>query len=353
MLVTGKRVQHYLQRNINHFLERMRFRRASVRSTAGKTVRVVFIGAGRIAWEHLKTLAAMKGVEVVGICNRGRGDLRPISRAFRVPRTSTDWLSLVEELKPDAAFVLVDPFSTYEVAEILLRRGIHCLIEKPPGVSIEEAEAMAEVAEQSGCINMVGLNRRYYSSIRGALDLVQRHSKLVAFHMEHPERIHLLVTQDPGRYQERHLQRWLFIDGIHHIDLMRRIGGDVVEVRGSRKAFSGGVGESFSLALTFKNGITGTYASHWRSPAVERLVLFGEGVQVVLEPYSQGRVLYPNGIVHPLPVAQEDVLFKPGFYQQNLAFLRAVATGGAVQQPGVNLHEALQSMRLVETINSI
>src|SRR5437867_2826134 len=57
-----------------------------------------------------------------------------------------------------------------EVSGLLLRRHLPCVIEKPPGRSLEEAASLAILARETGTRHMVSLNRRFNPYLNQALE---------------------------------------------------------------------------------------------------------------------------------------------------------------------------------------
>ncbi|WP_417670336.1 Gfo/Idh/MocA family protein [Roseibium sp.] len=78
--------------------------------------------------------------------------------AYGFERATDDWRVLVNDPAVDAV-IIASPQQTHRaVAEAALALGKPVFCEKPLGASIEDSRAMAEVAEASGCANMVGFN---------------------------------------------------------------------------------------------------------------------------------------------------------------------------------------------------
>ncbi len=63
--------------------------------------------------------------------------------------------------KPDAVCLNVPPPVTAALACQVLRLGYPLLLEKPPGLTAEEVDAMIAAAGETGAPNMVAFNRRY------------------------------------------------------------------------------------------------------------------------------------------------------------------------------------------------
>jgi len=78
--------------------------------------------------------------------------------AYGFHRAARDWRELVEDPKVEA-IVIASPQATHrEIAEAAFALNKPVLCEKPMGASLEDAIAMTEAADKSGCVNMVAYN---------------------------------------------------------------------------------------------------------------------------------------------------------------------------------------------------
>lgn len=106
--------------------------------------RIAVIGFGKIAKDqHLPAIAA---------------DARFTLAAAVSPRTPgppgvpcfADTESMLASADLDAVAVCTPPSARYEIARLCLERGLHCLLEKPPGVTVGEVQALARLADARG-----------------------------------------------------------------------------------------------------------------------------------------------------------------------------------------------------------
>ena len=98
-------------------------------------------------------------------------DLRPertemFCREFGFKRAYSDYREMLETEKPDAVLVIMPVPLTAEVAIDVMERGYNVIMEKPPGVSVEEAMAIHACAVKNGVHARVALNRRYMPLLR-------------------------------------------------------------------------------------------------------------------------------------------------------------------------------------------
>lgn len=314
-------------------------------------VRVALIGAGKIAPEHLKVLHAFDDVALAGICNRGNSDLTPLAKEFEIEQTFSDWVQMLDTVQPDAVVVLVSHFLTVEVAAECIRRGIPALIEKPVGFSSAETAQLAELAAKHGTLNMVAVNRRYYSTINAALRAVQVRGPLMGVQIEAPEAIRRI--RENSRHGTELLDRWLVANSIHAIDLFRHIGGDVAELHTMIHAWREPHADSFSTTMRFENGALGTFIAHWQSVPGWRLTIYGDGVKAVLDPFEAGELRYSGGKVQKIKPDPVDVDYKPGFYRQARAFIDALVYDEPLAWPASDLADTVKTMRLIEQIGQL
>src|SRR3954451_618074 len=125
-----------------------------------RDLRVVMIGAGWIVPFHLAALDRLGRTAVVGVASA------QLERAAAVaePRgaaAATDPIALVDELRPDLAYVCVPPFRAVAIGEALVERGVPFLTEKPLAATDAAGPArLADLIDRQGLIVAVGYHLR-------------------------------------------------------------------------------------------------------------------------------------------------------------------------------------------------
>ena len=106
---------------------------------------------GRARRSHLPYLSALKDVKVVALCDPNPTALLDTGEEFRVSRMfpSIDELLDAEASRLDAVFVASPAHINAQVALPCLERGVNTLIDKPPGMSVEETIELRNAAEKS------------------------------------------------------------------------------------------------------------------------------------------------------------------------------------------------------------
>ena len=310
-------------------------------------LKVGVIGAGFFAEKHLEVLTALEDVEVGALCSRGHPRIRALAERFNIARTFSNLDQMFDEVKPDAVFVLVNVGRMVSVVSECLRRRVPTLIEKPPGLSAAEARALRDLAAAQNCMNMVGLNRRFYSVMQRAREAILEVGPLVSVLVEAPERLWEYKT---GAHPPEVVAGLLFANGIHSIDLLRYFGGDVELVHALASQWNEEQKNSFGALMRFEGGAMGQYIANWMSPGGWSVTLYGMDRRVLLKPLERGLLFDRSGAETELPVDETDVKYKPGLYAQDRYFLDCVREGRAPSYPAADLADAAKTMELIEAI---
>jgi len=311
-------------------------------------LKIAVIGAGNIAEKHLEVLRAFPDVDVSAICSRGHPRIDALAERFGIERKFSDYRQMLDTVSADAVFVLVSAMQIVPVAGECLRRGVPTMLEKPPGLSASEAQGLAEIARTTDCLNMVALNRRFYSVMQRAREAILEVGPMVSVLVEGPER--LGEVKAVGIHPPEIIEGLLFANGIHCIDLLRYFGGDVEHISATSGQWNEEQKNSFGALIKFHGGATGHYIAHWMSPASWSVTLYGMGRRVSLNPLERATLVESDRTEKLLPVDESDVQFKPGLYAQNRFFVDCVKDRRKVTYPAADLADAVKTMRLIEAI---
>lgn len=232
-------------------------------STTNRT-RVGVIGAGNIATiAQLPTLVKRDDVELAALVSR-RDDPGPLVRRWgfsAVHRTVEDMLA-AEDL--DAVFVLTPRSEHAHAVQACLQRDLDVFCEKPLAPSVEEATALADLAEERGRILMVDFNRRYAPVYVAGRDTFG--STGATFCVAQKNR--------PGSEY-----RATFENAIHMVDLLRwYCGGEPVEVTAHSAGADLWEEDGTTAVVRFDSGATGVLVAARTAGAWnEKLDAYGGG----------------------------------------------------------------------------
>lgn len=129
-----------------------------------KHARVAVIGAGNMGKNHLRTLKAIDGVELVALADIAL-DSRKLAKQYQIEHF-TNYIQLLDEIKLDAVSIVVPTPLHFAAGKEVLSRGIHCLIEKPIASTPQEGEELIKLAKKHKCVFTVGHIERYNPMIQ-------------------------------------------------------------------------------------------------------------------------------------------------------------------------------------------
>lgn len=123
-------------------------------------MRLAVVGAGQACAPHLQSLKDLdSGLELACVVARNVSKLATLNLPAGT-RTSTRLEDILEDTSIQAVLVLTPPHTHLEIVQQLARAGKHVLVEKPLDISLEKAQQMVDICEQSGVKLAVMLQHR-------------------------------------------------------------------------------------------------------------------------------------------------------------------------------------------------
>lgn len=310
-----------------------------------KKVKFALIGAGKMAQQaHYPALSKLDEVELVGICDLFQDKAKEVAEQFNIPNVYTDYRKMLKEQKVDGVYILMPPHHLFDIVMYALSQNLHVFIEKPPGITTYQAQAMARQAEKYNCISMVGLNRQHAPVLRYGKDFVTSRGVVTQV-------VATFFKQKGAAFFNGALSA-LHSDTIHCVDAMRYLAdADHTEVHSLVSQFGDEVVNSWNSIIRFQNGAVGVLMSHYNpGTRIHRFEIHGKGVSALLDP-SNGGMLYENGKLveefTPEDIAADED--KNGFLYQAKEFVAGIQEG---RQPRTNFADAARTMELCDLINA-
>lgn len=133
-------------------------------------LRAAVIGVGYLGNFHAQKYAAIDNVELVGVVDNDPQRAAEIASSLGV-KTFSDHRELIGQV--DAVSVVVPTQYHHTVARDFLSAGVNVLIEKPITVTIEEADELIALADQSGVVFQVGHLERFNPVLVALDDILQ------------------------------------------------------------------------------------------------------------------------------------------------------------------------------------
>ena len=128
-------------------------------------IRLAIIGCRNMGSKHLAVLREnfSEEIEIAGIMNS-----TPESSRHRAGELGVPFFSCLDEISPDtvdAAIIATPALNHADIAEILLRRGIPCLVEKPLATTLADCDRLIAAAEESGVLLLAGHTENYNPAV--------------------------------------------------------------------------------------------------------------------------------------------------------------------------------------------
>jgi 2-alkyl-3-oxoalkanoate reductase len=115
-----------------------------------KSLRVALVGCGRISAYHVAALKAIRGVEIVAVCDLDERLARETATRHGVRGCFTDMEAMLGDLRPEVVHLLTPPASHLALARIAAKHRAHMYIEKPFAANETDARLILELAREAG-----------------------------------------------------------------------------------------------------------------------------------------------------------------------------------------------------------
>jgi predicted dehydrogenase len=233
---------------------------------------------------------------------------------------------MLKQEKLDGCIAVVPPENIAELGIKLLKLGIPCVVEKPLGASLAEAQALRDSAVATKTPNMVSVNRRFMPLLNRAIEWTRNAGRL--------RYVHCTLARHARQEPE-----FLWATAIHAVDTLRHIAGQVVAFDLQTLKASSVATAWYVLDLQFEGGISGRVDVLPTAGMVEETYdLFGEGFRAsVTCPFGPqlGRRCFCDGRLieaeNAAVDAPEDIV--NGCYDEAATFIEALR--GGVPKPSI------------------
>ena len=203
-------------------------------------MRFLVVGCGSIGRRHLTNLVQMGAGQVLA-CDANPATLDAVTSGLGIPGFS-DFKEALDQ-GPDVVMVCTPTHLHMPPALAALEAGAHLFIEKPLSSSLEGTDRLLKLAQQKQRTVLVGCNMRFHPGVahlKRELDAGAIGEPLLfRAHFSH-----YLPNWRPGQdYRQTYSARrdqggGIVMEGVHEIDYLRWLGGEIAEVKASRALLS-------------------------------------------------------------------------------------------------------------------
>ncbi len=284
------------------------------------------VGTGLMGIEYAKVLKSL-GVTFVPI---GRGkqscDKFTSETGLKSIEGGIDTFLQSNPVIPDGAIIAVGIEALSDTTIKLVEYGVkNILLEKPGIAYIPEIEVLAKLAYSNNANILLAYNRRFYSSVLKAKELIEADGGVKSFHFEFTEWSHSIGTMQKT-IAEHH--NWFLGNSTHLIDTAFYLCGIPKEM----SCFHAGSlywhpsGSVYSGAgISNKNALF-SYIANWEAPGRWNLEIMTQKHRYIFKPMEKLQVMNIGSVAVEFVSDIDyslDEQFKPGLYLQTKAFLEA------------------------------
>lgn len=281
------------------------------------------IGAGGMSVDYAKVLDAQNAEFIV----IGRGENSAIEFEKNIDKTvilgGLESFLKTNPKTPTAVIVSVGVQHLYKSTMQLLEFGVkQILVEKPGSILNSEIQNLYTYSENVGANIYIAYNRRFYSSVLKAQEMIKLDGGVNSFNFELTEWSHVIEKIDKSSDV---LASWFLGNSTHVADLAFFLGG---KPRKITTYTSGGLSwhpssSIFAGAGISTNGALFNYSADWESAGRWSVEVLTKENRYIFRPL-EGLSVQKRGTIPQVVVKLDDELdkkYKPGLYLQVKAFL--------------------------------
>lgn len=290
---------------------------------------ILMIGAGPMAQEYAKVLNGLdRDFVVVGRSAASAAKFQDATgvRAFV---GGLDKFSESEDLQQFEFGIVTTGVEQLAPTTIkLIDYGIkNILVEKPAGLDAQEITELADYAVSNDAKVYVAYNRRFFSSLLAAKDIIEQDGGVQSFNFEVTEWGHVISKLEKG---EGVKENWFLANTTHVTDMAFHLGGFPEQL----SCFSSGGEEwhtrsyNFSGAGVSNLGALFAYHGNWGSAGRWSVEVLTSSHRLIFRPMEKLQMQKLGSVMIESVEINEslDIQYKPGLYKQTEAFLNGDAS---------------------------
>lgn len=240
-------------------------------------VRVLVVGLGNMGASHASAYHRNPGFEIVGLVSRTIKS-KTIPDELQGYPLYEDYQEALDGTKPDAVSINTWPNTHAEFAITAMRAGAHVFMEKPIGVSNEEAQEVVAVARETNRKLVLGYILRVHPSWVKFIEIGQTLGKPLVMRLN----LNQQSSGDAWMWHKNLIDSLIpIVDcGVHYVDVMCQLtGAKPVRVHGIGAALWADADKQNygHLHVTFDDGSVGWYEAGW-GPMMSETAFFVKDV---------------------------------------------------------------------------
>jgi predicted dehydrogenase len=327
-------------------------------TTSTASVGLVVVGYGYWGPNIVRNAIERSDLDMLALCELDTARTREFSRRYPGVPTSADFEALLDDASVEAVAIATPPRTHFRLVGQALEAGKHVLVEKPLATSVQQAQALVELAERRGLVLMPGHTFLYSPPVNKVRDLISE-GHLGEIYFVTSARMNLGIYQADGVVCDLAPHDLSIL--LYWLD--RRVS--VVAASGCT-VFQRGVPETAFLTLFFEDGCTANVQLSWLAPRkVRQMVVVGSRRMVQYDDTSADDLVrvYDRGFdfSEPTNFGEYQLTYRSGdmvaphiHAAEPLSleledFVAAITTG---RRPRSHAHFGLEVVRVLEAANA-
>jgi predicted dehydrogenase len=299
-----------------------------------KKMRFGVIGAGKIGTYHIRTLAKMPEVELVGVSDANLLQAQVLAWKYN-SLAYKDFSDLLPQV--DALVVAVPTEYHAEIAIKAMEAGVHCMVEKPITNSVEDARKLLALAELKKVVLQVGH--------------VERFNPAVIETLKHVKKPRFVSIERLGPYDPRMSAIGVTLDlMIHDLDIiLTMIDSPIDSFEAVGASILSGHEDITNVRIKFKNGcIADITASRVTMERSRRMRIYQEDSYLSIDYISARLKIYKKKVPVLKSLKDVEIIFpkierKEPIKEELYHFIDCINTS---KKPGPSGEKGLKALRL-------
>lgn len=227
-------------------------------------INIGIIGLGVMGKNHVRVCNELSNFEILGVADIKQEAVDEIKSKYQV-KAFLDYKELLEMPGLDAVVVATSDQFHREPCELAAEKKLSIFLEKPIATSVEDGEAIIEVAKKNDVKLMVGHTLRYdprYIAVKQAAE-----------ENKFGDYVHFFARRNATTWSGKRVQgraEVVVFQGVHDIDFLEWMTGDkIVRVCAesvTKSMTDLGVADTIVATLKFSNGAVGLLEQSWGLP---------------------------------------------------------------------------------------
>jgi predicted dehydrogenase len=245
-----------------------------------RPLRVLVAGCGNMGRSHARAYRRMPELEIAGLVSRREESRRALSAELGGLPTFADYHEALRSTRPDVVSVNTYPETHAPYARAALEAGAHVFCEKPLATTVEEAQALVDLARERRRKLVVGYLLRVHPAWQRFVEVARTLGKPLVMRMN-------LNQQSHGKTWDTHRKLMESMSpivdcGVHYVDVMCQMTGARpvrVSAIGARltEELVPGMYNYGQLQVVFDDGSVGWYEAGW-GPMISETAFFVKDV---------------------------------------------------------------------------